>query len=106
MKKHASTTIETSDFETVPGDQLDQAAGGYFWPAGGGYGGGRQWGNGNVGRQPQYYTVQRGDNLTNIAKDAGHSLDYVLSHNPQFQANTNLIYPGQRVFTGWNHPTY
>ena len=108
MKKHASTTIESSNFETVPGEQLDQATGGYVWPAGGGYGngGGGWYGNGGSGRQPQYYTVQRGDNLTNIAKDAGHSLNYVLSHNPQFQANPNLIYPGQRVFTGWNYPTY
>lgn len=30
----------------------------------------------------------------------------LLSHNPQFQANPNLIYPGQRVFTGWTYPTY
>jgi LysM repeat protein len=101
MTKHPSTTIESSNFETVPGDQLDQATGGYYRPGGGGW-----YGNSGPGRQPQYYTVQRGDNLTNIAKGAGRSLDYVLSHNPQYQSNPNLIYPGQRVFTGWNYPTY
>jgi hypothetical protein len=105
MTKHPSTTIESSHFETVPGEQLDQATGGYFWPGGGGQGG-NPYGNGGYGRQPQYYTVQRGDNLTNIAKSAGHSLNYILAHNQQFQANPNLIYPGQQVFTGWNYPKY
>lgn len=104
MTKNPFTTIESDHFETVPGDQLDQATGGYYYP--GGTPGGPRWGGGEYGRQPQYYTVQRGDNLTNIAKDNGRSLNYILAHNPQFQANPNLIYPGQRVFTGWNYPSY
>ncbi|HEX3765998.1 MAG TPA: LysM peptidoglycan-binding domain-containing protein [Kofleriaceae bacterium] len=112
MPTNSFTTTESDNFETVTGDQLDQAAGGYYYPGGnypggnpGGNPGGR-YGNGEYGRQPQYYTVQRGDNLTNIAKDSGRSLNYILNHNPQFQANPNLIYPGQHVFTGWNHRSY
>lgn len=98
------TSIDSDPFETVPGDQLDQATGGnYYYP--GGTPGGPPVGGNQYGRQPAYYTVQRGDNLTNIAKDNGRSLNYILAHNPQFQSNPNLIYPGQRVFTGWNYPS-
>jgi len=117
------TTIESDHFETVPGEQLGRATGGYYGPGGaqygnrgygnggygnGGYGNGGNngYGNNGYGRQPQYYTVQRGDNLSEIARDSGHSLNYLLARNPQFQANPNLIYPGQHVLTGWNYPSY
>jgi len=100
-----STTVETKDFETVAGEKLGQAAGGYGnWP--GGRSGGWYGNGGGYGPQPQYYTVKRGDNLTNIAKGAGESLNYLLAHNPQYQTNPNLIYPGQHVFTGWSYPRY
>jgi len=102
-----SVTTENEDFETVADDKLRHASGGYGnWP---GYASDGWYGYGNGGGyrpQPQYYTVQRGDNLTQIARGAGDSLNYLLAHNPQYQANPNLIHPGERVFTGWSYPPY
>jgi hypothetical protein len=97
---NASTTVKTEDFETLESDQLAHASGGYVWPGGqppdhGGYH--------CYGTQPQYYTVQRGDNLTNIARANNQSLHRLLRMNPQFQSNPNLIYPGQQVLTGHTH---
>jgi LysM repeat protein len=43
------------------------------------------------------YTVQSGDTLSKIAKQSGLSLSTLLYYNPQFQANPNLIRPGQKV---------
>jgi hypothetical protein len=103
---NASTTDETEGFETLEGDQLAQASGGYVWPGGQGYGCYGGQGNGGYGGQPQYYTVQRGDNLTNIAKSNNESLGRLLQMNPQFQANPNLIYPGQQVLTGRGYRRY
>ena len=57
------------------------------------------YGQGSYG-QPGLYTVQRGDNLTNIARQSGHSLNDILTWNPQYQSNPNLIHPGEQVFTG------
>lgn len=42
------------------------------------------------------HTVQRGDTLSHIAKDAGVSLGSVIAANPQIQ-NPNKIYPGDQV---------
>jgi len=101
---NASTTVETEGFETLEGDQLSQASGGYVWPQGGqGYGcyGGQSYGG--YGAQPQYYTVQRGDNLTNIAKANNESLARLLRMNPQYQSNPNLIHPGEQVLTGQSY---
>ena len=102
---NASTTVETEGFETLESDQLAQASGGYVWPGGQppGYGGYNCYGG---QPQPQYYTVQRGDNLTNIAKAHNESLNRLLRMNPQFQSNPNLIYPGQQVLTGHTYPRY
>lgn len=41
------------------------------------------------------YTVKSGDTLSAIARRAGITLNQLLSYNPQFQANPNLIRPGQ-----------
>ena len=45
------------------------------------------------------YTVQSGDTLSRIAKNAGVSLSKLLSWNPQI-TNPNLIHPGQTVNLG------
>lgn len=53
------------------------------------------------------YTVGRGDNLTNIARATGQSLDQLLAANPQFTANgrnPNLIYPGDTINFGQQAP--
>jgi hypothetical protein len=104
MTKHPvdeSTTLETDAFETIAGDDLSGANGGLWnWPRGGGWQFGQRYG------QPQYYTVRPGDNLTNIAKGANQSLNHLLSNNPQYQANPNLIHPGERVLTGRTYPCY
>ena len=102
--KSAPHSAQTDDFETIASDALSQASGGYMYPGGANPGtyGWPSW----YGPQPQYYTVQRGDNLTNIAKGNHESLDRLLSMNPQFQSNPNLIYPGQKVLTGYNSPWY
>ena len=42
-------------------------------------------------------TVAEGDTLSKIATEAGVSLKEILNLNPQFQANPNLIRPGQQV---------
>jgi LysM repeat protein len=42
-------------------------------------------------------TVVTGDTLSRIATEAGVSLKDILNLNPQFQANPNLIRPGQQV---------
>lgn len=42
-------------------------------------------------------TVVTGDTLSRIATEAGVSLKEILNLNPQFQANPNLIRPGQQV---------
>jgi hypothetical protein len=98
MKNPESTTPETEGFETVAGEELAGASGGIWNPRG--------WNNGGYPyySQPQYYTVQRGDNLTNIAKGANQSLNHLLRMNPQYQQNPNLIHPGEKVLTGWNYP--
>lgn len=46
--------------------------------------------------QGDSYTVQRGDTLSEIARDHGVSLDSVIQANPQI-ANPNLIYPDQVI---------
>jgi len=43
------------------------------------------------------YTVKSGDCLSRIAQSNGVSLKSLLSANPQFQQNPNLIKPGQQV---------
>lgn len=43
------------------------------------------------------YTVVRGDNLSRIAARFGTDLKTILSLNPQFRANPNLIYAGNVV---------
>lgn len=102
----ASHSAPTEGFETIADDALSQATGGYIIQGGNapqqqGYGWPGWW-----GAQPQYYTVQRGDNLTNIAKGNNESLNRLLTMNPQFQPNPNLIYPGQKVLTGYNYPSW
>lgn len=42
-----------------------------------------------------WYTVQKGDNLTKIAKKFGTTVDYIVQIN--HIKNRNLIYPGQRL---------
>jgi LysM repeat protein len=42
------------------------------------------------------YTVQRGDNLTHIARDHGVSLEALQAANPQVR-NPDLIHPGQQL---------
>ena len=91
-------TNGTEGFETIASDALSDANGGLWnFPRG--------WWQGQPYGQPQYYTVQRGDNLTNIAKGANQSLGYLLNNNPQYQANPDLIHPGERVLTGRTYPT-
>lgn len=46
------------------------------------------------------YTVVSGDTLSGIAEAHGLTLAQLLSLNPQFQANPNLIFPGQVVHLG------
>jgi hypothetical protein len=43
------------------------------------------------------YTVQAGDNLSVIAELHGESLATIENDNPQFSADWNLIYVGQKV---------
>lgn len=43
------------------------------------------------------YTVKKGDTLSGIASKYKISLSSLLSMNPQFKKNPNLIYPGQKV---------
>lgn len=43
------------------------------------------------------YTVKSGDTLSAIAKKANMTLDALLTLNPEFKANPNLIKPGQNV---------
>lgn len=50
----------------------------------------------NVQRVGAKHTVQRGDNLTHIARDQGVSLRQLIDANPQI-SNPNLIHPGQQV---------
>ncbi len=45
-------------------------------------------------------TVAPGDTLTGIAKERGIDLATLLSYNPQYKANPNLIRPGERVLLG------
>ncbi len=51
------------------------------------------------------YVVQSGDNLSTIAASHGITLGQLLAENPQFQANPNLIFPGQVVHLGSVAPT-
>jgi nucleoid-associated protein YgaU len=53
--------------------------------------------NDNGGIQTTTYTVVSGDNLTKIARQYGVTLADLLSVNPQFRANPNLIHPGDIV---------
>src|SRR5574341_652819 len=43
------------------------------------------------------YIVRSGDTLSRIAQQSGMNLKQLLALNPQFQANPNLIRPGQTV---------
>ncbi len=43
------------------------------------------------------YTVKSGDTLSGIAQQQGLSITDLLNLNPQYQANPNLIKPGQQV---------
>lgn len=43
------------------------------------------------------YTVKQGDDLTKIATSKGITLQELLATNPQYQANPNLIRPGEKV---------
>lgn len=43
-----------------------------------------------------YYTVQKGDNLTKIAKKYGTTVDAIMKLNPNIK-NPNLIYVGQKI---------
>lgn len=43
------------------------------------------------------YVVKSGDTLSKIASQMGTNLQALLKANPQFQANPNLIKPGQKV---------
>ncbi len=53
-------------------------------------------GGGGSGQAGSYYTVKSGDNLWNIARRYGLSLNGLLALNPQIK-NPNRIYPGERV---------
>jgi len=96
-----SSVVETTTLATLSDAELAQSVGG-FWGgySTGGYRTGAPSGYPSYAPAPTPYTVQRGDNLTNIAKQSGESLGYLLQQNPQYQANPNLIYPGQQVITG------
>jgi hypothetical protein len=98
-KKPASDSshVEATTLETVFPEQLESAAGG-FW------GGFAPWRPCGPAPAAPSYMVQPGDNLTNIAKESGHSLNYLLGLNPQYQKNPNLIHPGEQVTTG--RPSY
>ena len=50
------------------------------------------------------YIVKSGDNLSRIASQNGMTLQQLLQLNPQFQANPNLIKPGQVVNTSQQLP--
>ncbi len=50
----------------------------------------------NVQRVGSKYNVQRGDNLSHIARDQGVSLRQLTDANPQI-SNPNLIHPGQQI---------
>ena len=58
------------------------------------------------------YTVQRGDSLSLIARRFHIPRWQTIYNHPQNvdfkrrRPNPNLIYPGQRVFTGWGYPQY
>jgi LysM repeat protein len=43
------------------------------------------------------YVVKAGDTLTKIAKQMGTQLPELLKANPQYQANPNLIRPGEKI---------
>jgi len=73
---------DTVTLETVSNDELACASGGR-----------------TDAPSSQVHTVQRGDNLTNIAKGSGHSLGTILKWNPQYQNNPDLIHPGEYVTT-------
>ncbi len=47
-----------------------------------------------------YYTVVKGDNLSNIARTVGSSLAQLLAWNPQIK-NPDLIFPGQVFLVGY-----
>jgi GH24 family phage-related lysozyme (muramidase)/LysM repeat protein len=51
------------------------------------------------------HTVERGESLSQIAKDNGMSLDQVLALNPQVK-NPDLIYPGDHIALGKGASTY
>ena len=46
--------------------------------------------------QPSDYEVKSGDNLSNIAKQQGKSLDEILKLNPGIK-DPNVIKPGQKI---------
>jgi LysM repeat protein len=48
-------------------------------------------------QQQRDYTVKKGDTLSHIAKRHGVTLNQLLQDNPQFRANPDLIFPGQKV---------
>ncbi len=45
------------------------------------------------------YIVQKGENLSAIARRHGLKLSQLLAYNPQI-LNPNLIYPGQQIIVG------
>jgi murein DD-endopeptidase MepM/ murein hydrolase activator NlpD len=47
--------------------------------------------------QNEVYTIVPGDTLSGIAERFNITLQALLAGNPQFQANPNLIFPGQHV---------
>lgn len=46
---------------------------------------------------PQTRVVKAGENLTLISKEAGLTLDQLISLNPQYKTNPNLIKPGESI---------
>ncbi|MGL6021979.1 MAG: LysM peptidoglycan-binding domain-containing protein, partial [Chitinophagaceae bacterium] len=47
------------------------------------------------------YTIQKGDNLTNIARNSGINLKNLLGANPNY-SKTTIIHPGEQILIPLN----
>ncbi len=56
-------------------------------------------------KQNGTYVIKPGDDLTKIASSQGRSVSDLLSLNPQYKANPNLILPGQTLNLGGTAPS-